>query len=85
MRDFSYVKNVAKHLMDAIGDNQIKPGSTYFENVGSGIPTTIRKFAEFWWKEWRASGKLVFGALPYRKNEAMRYVPLLTPRSGHTS
>ena len=82
VRDFSDVKHVAKHLMDAIGNSQINPGSTYFENVGSGIPTTIKQFAEFWWKEWRGTGKLLFGALPYRKNEAMRYVPLITPRPG---
>ena len=79
VRDFSCVKSVSKHLMDAIGNYQIKPGIAYFENVGCGTPTTVRQFAEFWWKEWKANGNLLFGALPYRKNEAMRYVPLLTP------
>jgi len=29
----------------------------------------------FWWKEWSATGKLLVGEVPYRKNEVMRYVP----------
>jgi UDP-glucose 4-epimerase len=85
VRDFSHVKDVAKHFLDAIGNSQINPGCAYIENVGSGIPTTIRQFAEFWWKEWQATGTLIFGALPYRKSEAMRYVPLVTPRSGQVA
>jgi nucleoside-diphosphate-sugar epimerase len=44
-------------------------------NIGTGHPQTIRAFAEHWWKEWGATGKLLPGALPYRDNEAMRYVP----------
>ena len=34
-----------------------------------------RFFAEHWWKNWDAKGRLLPGALPYRDNEVMRYVP----------
>jgi len=44
-------------------------------NVGTGRPQTLRAFAEHWWKKWGATGKLFPGALPYRDNEVMRYVP----------
>jgi nucleoside-diphosphate-sugar epimerase len=78
VRDFIHVEDVAKHFLSAIDDSRAKPGRAFIENVGSGRACTIREFAEFWWKEWNATGKLIFGALPYRKNESMRYVPLLT-------
>jgi nucleoside-diphosphate-sugar epimerase len=43
-------------------------------NLSSGNPITIRAFAEAWWKKWEAEGNLVFGAVPYRGGEVMRYV-----------
>lgn len=43
-------------------------------NLSSGHPITIRAFAEGWWKEWEAKGNLLFGAVPYRSGEVMRYV-----------
>jgi UDP-glucose 4-epimerase len=44
-------------------------------NVGTGHPQTLREFAETWWAKWRATGKLKIGAVPYRENKVMRYVP----------
>jgi len=44
-------------------------------NVGTGHPQTLLGFAEHWWKNWDAKGRLLPGALPYRDNEVMRYVP----------
>lgn len=44
-------------------------------NVGSGRPQSLRQFAEHWWQHWGAKGQLLFGAVPYRENEVMRYVP----------
>jgi nucleoside-diphosphate-sugar epimerase len=44
-------------------------------NVGTGHPQTLRQFAEFWWEKWEAKGELKLGAVPYRDNEVMRYVP----------
>ena len=44
-------------------------------NVGLGIPTTIREFTTYWWLHWHAKGLLKIGAVPYRRNEIMRYLP----------
>jgi len=44
-------------------------------NVGTGHPQSLREFAQHWWKHWNAKGKILFGAIPYRPNEVMRYVP----------
>jgi len=48
-------------------------------NIGTGHPQTIRSFAEHWWTKWNAKGRLLLGALPYRDNEIMRYVPEVSP------
>jgi hypothetical protein len=39
---------------------------------------TILEFAQRWWDKWDAIGRLMPGAIPYRPNEVMRYVPELT-------
>ena len=44
-------------------------------NIGTGRPQTVRAFAEHWWREFGASGKLLVGALAYRDGEVMRFVP----------
>jgi nucleoside-diphosphate-sugar epimerase len=77
VRDFLSVKGVATSFLDAA----IRAGETRGEprivNVGSGQAQTLRDFAEFWWSQWNASGRLLFGAKPYRDGEVMRYVPLV--------
>lgn len=45
------------------------------KNLGSGTQLTVKEFAEYWWNEWSAEGELKFGAIPYRKNEVMRFIP----------
>jgi hypothetical protein len=35
----------------------------------------VIEFSEYWWRYWGAKGKLLPGAVPYRDNEVMRYVP----------
>jgi nucleoside-diphosphate-sugar epimerase len=44
-------------------------------NVGTGQPITLRQFTERVWRDHHGTGKLEFGALPYRAGEVMRYVP----------
>lgn len=60
-----------RHSPSSIG----RKASIRIANVGTGRPQTLREFAEYWWKKWNASGKLLVGAVPYRENEVMRYVP----------
>jgi hypothetical protein len=59
----------------ALTRTDLRAGEPKMENVGTGKPQTLRALAEFWWRQWNAKGKLKIGALPYRANEVMRYVP----------
>jgi nucleoside-diphosphate-sugar epimerase len=78
IRDFVPVELVARAFLLA-AQRPPGPGHPTVENVGSGQPQSLREFAEKWWKQFNAQGRLIIGALPYRPDEVMRYVPLLTP------
>ena len=76
VRDFVNVSDVAKQLLEACTESSnLEEGCPLIKNLGTGKPQSIRDFAEKYWKEWGATGKLQFGAIPYRKGEVMRYVP----------
>jgi nucleoside-diphosphate-sugar epimerase len=77
VRDFISVEQVVAALLEATTDTSIKPGAPRIGNVGSGRPQTVRQFAETWWRRWEAPGRLLFGALPYRDGEVMRFLPQL--------
>jgi nucleoside-diphosphate-sugar epimerase len=77
VRDFVAVEEVASELLAAVLDDSVKPGVPRVANVGSGRPQAVREFAEHWWRQFDARGKLLVGALPYRADEVMRYVPLV--------
>ena len=77
VKDFISVQEVAEAFLHAAARNDLKPGEPRFENIGTGKPQTLRAFAEHWWKQWNAPGKLLVGALPYRPHEVMRFVPQL--------
>ncbi len=80
IRDFIPVEIVAEQLLKACHDKSVVPGIAKLENVGTGKPQTVRAFAEYWWRHWNAQGKLVFGEIPYRAGEVMRYVPEIAPQ-----
>ncbi|MEX2309156.1 MAG: NAD-dependent epimerase/dehydratase family protein [Pirellulales bacterium] len=75
VRDFIAVEHVAAKLLAAARDEAVEPGVPQVRNVGTGRPQTVRQFAEHWWREFGAQGKLLVGELPYRSDEVMRYVP----------
>jgi nucleoside-diphosphate-sugar epimerase len=77
-RDFIPVERVAEIFVNALSRTDLKPGTPVIENAGTGEPRTLRAFAEHWWRHWNAKGKLLAGAVPYRENEVMRYVPLVS-------
>ena len=77
VRDFIPVEKVADIFVVALVRNDLRAGEPKIENVGTGKPQALRGFAELWWKKWNAKGRLGIGALPYRANEVMRYVPQL--------
>ncbi len=74
VRDFIPVSDVVEAFADALREMPRK-GSFRVGNIGSGQPKSLRDFALEWWGRWEAKGRLLFGALPYRANEVMRYVP----------
>ncbi len=75
IRDFVPVETVAEKFIAALTRTDLPAGHPKIENAGTGRPQTLRAFAEFWWQKWQAKGELKIGALPYRANEIMRYVP----------
>jgi nucleoside-diphosphate-sugar epimerase len=77
IRDFIPVEKVAQKLIDAC-EREVQFGTPYIENLGTGLPQSLRDFVIKCWTEWGASGQLIFGAQAYRRGEVMRYVPLIT-------
>jgi nucleoside-diphosphate-sugar epimerase len=77
VRDFVAVEEVAARFLGLTVSSNLKLGNPEIHNIGSGEQQTLRAFAEHWWDKWEAKGKLIFGAIPYRENEVMRYVPQL--------
>jgi len=88
IRDFIPVGDVAQAFLREVEINRQpapsneQPG-VRIANIGTGRPQTLLAFAEHWWKEWGAKGKLLPGALPYRDNEVMRYVPEVVLNCGN--
>jgi nucleoside-diphosphate-sugar epimerase len=81
IRDFIEVNKVSHEFLYALMRNDIQVKRPMVWNIGSGNPVSISEFAEYWWQYFNASGELRIGALPYRTNEMMRYVPLITESS----
>ena len=81
LRDFIPVEDVADQLIQALEFEETEFGKPLFKNVGTGKPSSVRDFAEFWWKTWAAKGQLNFGSIPYRNDEVMIYVPDLSDQS----
>jgi nucleoside-diphosphate-sugar epimerase len=75
IRDFTPVDVVANEFLRTATSTTLIPGVPLVRNIGTGKPQTLRAFAEHWWKHWNAQGNLLFGAIPQRKGEVMRYVP----------
>lgn len=78
IRDYVPVEQVAMSFLYAATRSDVTAGSPIVLNIGSGMPVTMRAFAEAWWRTFQATGNLRVGALPYRSNEVMRFAPLIT-------
>jgi nucleoside-diphosphate-sugar epimerase len=79
VRDFCHVSIIAEKLL-SMCEELMKCSRTEYvsiRNLGSGEEKTVRDFAQKIWKEHGGSGKILFGAIPYRTGEVMRYVPKL--------
>ena len=75
IRDFINIEEVAKlfiYIAEIPSKSFVNP---FVRNIASGIPQSIFEFSCFHWKKWNSKGKLLRGAIPYRTNEVMMYVP----------
>jgi nucleoside-diphosphate-sugar epimerase len=72
LRDFIAVQEVARQFVQALDFSDSQPGQPLVAHVASRQPQTLLAFAQHWWSHWGASGQLLVGAVPYRKNEIMR-------------
>lgn len=77
LRDFSPVEDVARAFVRGCLRTDVPTGEPIIENIGSGRPCSMADFAREWWGRWNATGRLLIGATPYRRNEIMRFVPEL--------
>jgi UDP-glucose 4-epimerase len=75
IRDFIEVKEACIKIIEEVQSFDDNKKVVEIKNIGSDEATSLREFAEYWWSKWRAKGKLNFGAIPYRENESMIYVP----------
>ncbi|HEY8903380.1 MAG TPA: NAD(P)-dependent oxidoreductase [Chthoniobacterales bacterium] len=75
IRDYQPVEDLAAGFLEAAVNASLVPGEPLVRNVGSGCAQTLAEFAEHWWREWNATGRLLKGAVPYRAGEVMRYIP----------
>jgi nucleoside-diphosphate-sugar epimerase len=79
IRDFSNVLTVAEKIANHVLRICEEPtGNVSAYNIGSGNAMTVRQFSEYWWKRWKAAGQINYGAIDYRPNEVMRYLPDLS-------
>ena len=80
IRDFMNVKLLAKKLFLELKNLIIEEKKIIkVQNIGSGKPMSILDFSKKVWIKEKAKGILIPGAIPYRKNEVMRYTPCLEP------
>ena len=77
VRAFIPVEEVVKQLVKLLDFSNVETGIPLAIQIGSDKPQNLKDFSEQWWKKWGATGKLHFGTKQYRKNEVMRYVPLI--------
>ncbi|MGJ8655517.1 MAG: NAD-dependent epimerase/dehydratase family protein [Akkermansiaceae bacterium] len=77
IRDYQSVVEVVSDFLEALYCKLSIVGKLNVRNLGSGEAIKMSNFAEKWWRHWEASGALNIGALAYRENEVMRYVPCI--------
>lgn len=75
IRDFAPVELVANAFLLRCNPRYSVDQTTRVYNLSSGSTSTIREFSEYWWSHWKAKGRLLIGALAYRDNEVMKYIP----------
>jgi nucleoside-diphosphate-sugar epimerase len=75
IRDFQHVEQCCEQMMKLLEYKELKQGNPQIFNLGTGIPISLREFAQNQWDRIGAKGNINFGKIPYRENEVFRYVP----------
>ncbi len=75
IRDFQPVERVAKAFLSRIVSADYNSHGVSVYNLSSNNFLSIREFAVQEWSSCNASGSILFGELPYRDNEVMKFVP----------
>lgn len=78
IRDFQPVEQCCEQIMKLLEYKELEEGKPQIFNLGTGIPVSLREFAQNQWNSIGAKGHIHFGKIPYRTNEVFRYVPEVT-------
>jgi len=70
-RDYIYISDVARAYTNVLNQYQLFEEQFVSLDLGTGKAVTLRALVELVHKLLNSSTKLLFGALPYRKNEIM--------------
>ena len=73
IRDFLAVEDVARTFLTRAVTCDYYPSEVHVYNLSTGTPISISSFAQRCWTQWDAKGDLLFGLVPYRVGEVMRY------------
>ena len=77
IRDFTPVEEVSKKLFNLSMNLSELPSGGIITNVGTGKPMSLWNLLMNNGSKANQKEKLIPGALPYREQEVMRYVPLI--------
>ena len=78
LRDFISVKDVARQFDAALDFSQVNSGYPLIKHVATGKSQRLIEFANQYWEEWGARGRIMNDKLPYRKDELMRITTSLS-------
>jgi len=74
IRDCISVGDAANQIVQRLNSSGTETVANKTLNIGTGNGSSLFDFASYWWKRWNAKGRILQGALPYRKNEIMRCI-----------
>jgi nucleoside-diphosphate-sugar epimerase len=75
IRDFLAVQDVAATFLGRSVHPSNHHQNVRVLNLSSGTAGTLADFAQHWWQQWGAQGRLLLGEIPYRTGEVMQYIP----------
>ncbi len=74
VRDFIDVADVSHQFVQALDFAGVEPGNPHVRNIGTGQAASLMQFAQRWWAQWNATGRLLPGEVGLRPGELARLV-----------